>query len=95
MAFSWPHVLLSRVVAWIGRGTRGPARDALLVDSTEKKSYTREERAGRVALLERLAVLYRAGEQYKEAIETFQLMPVADPEVGARAAAQGYLGADS
>ena len=59
-----------------------------LVDSTEKKSYTREERAGRVALLERLAVLYRAGEQYKEAIETFQLMPVADPEVGARAAAQ-------
>jgi MFS family permease len=35
LAFSWPHVLLSRVVAWLGRGTREPPRDALLVDSTK------------------------------------------------------------
>lgn len=41
LAFSWPHVLLSRVVAWIGRGTRGPPRDALLVDSTEKRYFGR------------------------------------------------------
>jgi len=35
LAFSWPHVLLSRVVAWLGRGTREPPRDALLVDATK------------------------------------------------------------
>jgi MFS family permease len=29
------------VVAWLGRGTREPARDALLVDSTEPKYYGR------------------------------------------------------
>jgi len=41
LAFSWPHVLLSRVVSWIGRGTRGPPRDALLVDSAEPKYFGR------------------------------------------------------
>jgi len=40
-AISWPFVLLSRVVAWIGRGMRGPPRDALLVDSTTPKYYGR------------------------------------------------------
>ena len=32
LAISWPFVLLSRVVAWIGRGIRVP-KDALIVDS--------------------------------------------------------------
>jgi len=41
LAFSWPHVLLSRVVAWLGRGTREPPRDALLVDSTKPEYYGR------------------------------------------------------
>ena len=40
-AISWPFVLLSRVVAWIGRGMRGPPRDALLCDSTTPKHYGR------------------------------------------------------
>jgi MFS family permease len=35
LAISWPFVLLSRVVAWIGRGTREPPRDALLADSVK------------------------------------------------------------
>ena len=35
LAVSWPFVLLSRVVAWIGRGTREPPRDALLADSVK------------------------------------------------------------
>ena len=39
LAFSWPHVLLSRVIAWLGRGTREPPRDALLVDSTKPEYY--------------------------------------------------------
>jgi MFS family permease len=41
LASSWIHILISRVVAWLGRGTREPARDALLVDSTESKYYGR------------------------------------------------------
>ena len=41
LAFSWPHVLLSRVVAWLGRGAREPPRDALLVDSTKPEYYGR------------------------------------------------------
>jgi len=38
-AISWTQVLISRVVSWLGRGTREPARDALLVDSTEPEHY--------------------------------------------------------
>lgn len=41
LAFSWTQILLSRVIAWLGRGTREPARDALLVDSTEPQYYGR------------------------------------------------------
>jgi len=41
LALSWPHVLLSRTVAWLGRGTREPPRDALLVDSTKPQFYGR------------------------------------------------------
>ena len=41
LASSWIHILVSRVVAWLGRGTREPARDALLVDSTKPAYYGR------------------------------------------------------
>ena len=41
LAFSWPHVLASRVVSWIGRGTRSAPRDALLVDSTQPEYFGR------------------------------------------------------
>jgi len=41
LAFSWSFVLLSRVVAWLGRGIREPPRDALLADSTEPQYYGR------------------------------------------------------
>ena len=34
-------MLLSRVVAWLGRGTREPPRDALLVDSTKPEFHGR------------------------------------------------------
>jgi len=30
---SWPAVLIVRALGWIGRGSRGPSRDALLADS--------------------------------------------------------------
>lgn len=38
-AFSWVQVFTSRIVAWLGRGMREPARDALLADSAEPRYY--------------------------------------------------------
>jgi len=32
-ALAWPLILLARVVGWLGRGIRGPLRDAMLADS--------------------------------------------------------------
>lgn len=34
-AQSWPVILVLRGVGWIGRGSRGPSRDALLADSVD------------------------------------------------------------
>ena len=41
LAVSWPFVLLSRVVAWLGRGVKNPPRDALLVESTRPEYHGR------------------------------------------------------
>jgi MFS family permease len=32
-AFAWPLILLGRSIGWLGRGIRGPLRDAMLADS--------------------------------------------------------------
>lgn len=37
-ATSWPQVLGLRVTAWLGRGARGPPRDALLADSVPSEA---------------------------------------------------------
>ena len=37
MATSWPVVLLGRAFGWMGRGIRGPPRDAILAKSVEEK----------------------------------------------------------
>lgn len=37
IALSWPLVLLARVLAWFGKGARGPPRDAILSNSVEEK----------------------------------------------------------
>ncbi|MDZ7359262.1 MAG: MFS transporter [candidate division KSB1 bacterium] len=39
LATSWWHVLFSRSAAWMGRGARSPARDAILADSVEPAHY--------------------------------------------------------
>jgi len=36
-AFVWPVILLSRAVGWLGRGIRGPLRDAMLADSVSPR----------------------------------------------------------
>lgn len=33
IAYGWPLLLLGRVIAWLGRGIRGPLRDAMLAES--------------------------------------------------------------
>jgi len=38
-AKSWVEVLFNRVLAWVGRGTREPPRDALLSESVDKRFY--------------------------------------------------------
>lgn len=40
-AQSWPFVLLMRGLGWIGRGSRGPSRDALLADQVEPSQVGR------------------------------------------------------
>jgi len=37
VATSWPVALLGRAFGWMGRGLRGPARDAILAKSVEEK----------------------------------------------------------
>jgi MFS family permease len=38
---SWPMVLVLRGLGWMGRGSRGPSRDALLADSVEPRQAGR------------------------------------------------------
>ncbi len=59
-----------------------------ILDSTAKKSYNQAERANRVALLERLAGLYRSVEQTDLAIDAYRQMADVDPTLGPRSAAQ-------
>ncbi len=40
-ATSWPQVLVIRVFAWMGRGARGPVRDALMTDLLQPEYYGR------------------------------------------------------
>jgi len=41
LATLWQHVLIGRVVGWMGRGLRGPVRDAMLADSVPPEAYGR------------------------------------------------------
>jgi tetratricopeptide (TPR) repeat protein len=59
-----------------------------MVESTNKKSYNPAEKAQRVALLERLGVLYRSHEKTQEAVDTFRQIGELDPDLANRAAAQ-------
>ncbi len=38
LAVSWPMILLGRLIAWFGKGIRGPLRDALLSESVDPAS---------------------------------------------------------
>ena len=38
LAVAWPLILAGRLVSWLGRGIRGPLRDAMLSDSVDPES---------------------------------------------------------
>ncbi len=59
-----------------------------ILDSTARKSYSQAERENRVALLEKLGLMYRINEQYDQAAETFRQIGEVDPDLTARAEAQ-------
>ena len=40
-AFGWPLILLGKSLAWIGKGLRGPLRDAILADSVSPNALGR------------------------------------------------------
>ncbi len=37
VAVAWPTILIGRLLAWLGRGIRGPLRDAMLADSVRSE----------------------------------------------------------
>jgi len=41
LATSWPHILITRAVGWLGRGARGPVRDTLLAESVPAEARGR------------------------------------------------------
>jgi tetratricopeptide (TPR) repeat protein len=59
-----------------------------ILESTTKRNYNQAERANRVALLERLAGLYRSVDQTGPAIDAYRQMADVDPALGSRSAAQ-------
>ena len=78
-------------VAILEAEDRVPEAAKLLTDilsSTAKKGYTQAERASRIALLERLAALYRSVEQTDPAIDAYRQMADVDVSIAPRASAQ-------
>lgn len=70
---------------------RVPEAAKLLTDilaSTTKRTYSQGEKASRVALLDRLAALYRSVDQTDPAVEAYRQMAEVDDSLAPRAAAQ-------
>jgi len=59
-----------------------------MLGSSRKQSYNAGEKANRVALLERLGVMYRSNEQPQEAVAAFREIGELDATLGPRVAAQ-------
>jgi tetratricopeptide (TPR) repeat protein len=59
-----------------------------ILSSTAKRGYTQGERASRVALLERLAALYRSLDQTDPAVDAYRQMADVDASLASRASAQ-------
>jgi tetratricopeptide (TPR) repeat protein len=73
--------------------TEGKSDEAIaelkeILASTQRISYSAGERANRSIFLERLGVMYRATEDYEQAVSTFKELGTLDPDASARMASQ-------
>jgi tetratricopeptide (TPR) repeat protein len=59
-----------------------------ILDSTAKRNYTNADRATRADMLDRLGSLYRANQQYDQAVDCFRQVYNLNPDLGARSEAQ-------
>jgi tetratricopeptide (TPR) repeat protein len=59
-----------------------------ILESTAHKSYEPAQKASRIDLLERLAFLYREGEQWASAVEAYRQIAEVEPDSAGRAEAQ-------
>jgi tetratricopeptide (TPR) repeat protein len=71
-----------------GKTTEGIKILKDLLDQTQRRNYNPGERANRVALYERLGVLYRSVDRTEEAVECFRQIAALDADLAARASAQ-------
>ncbi len=71
----------------------GKSSDAIqllkdILSSTAKKNYSQADKQNRIALLERLATMYRAADQTEQAVDTFRQIADLDPELAAPMSAE-------
>src|ERR1039457_462652 len=59
-----------------------------ILESTAHKTYEPAQKASRIDLLERLAFLYREGEQWASAVEAYRQIAEVEPDAAGRAEAQ-------
>lgn len=59
-----------------------------ILEATSRRTVSPADKANRVMLLERLALLYRQNDQPAEAVATFREMATVDPDTAARVSAQ-------
>jgi tetratricopeptide (TPR) repeat protein len=59
-----------------------------ILESTARKTYEPAQKASRIDLLERLAFLYREGEQWASAVEAYRQIAEVEPDAAGRAEAQ-------
>jgi tetratricopeptide (TPR) repeat protein len=72
---------------------QGRQADALaamnqLLQSTAKRNYSAGEKSNRIVLLERLAGMYRADDQWDKAVETYRQIGELEPNAASRVSAQ-------
>lgn len=70
-----------------GKTADAIARLHAMLDATAKKSYSAGEQTNRTLLLDRLGDLYRANEQFQDAVDTYRKIAQLDSNAGARASA--------
>jgi tetratricopeptide (TPR) repeat protein len=59
-----------------------------VLDSTARRTYDPQQRNVRARMLEQLGLLYRANEQYEQAVDTFRQIGTVDPDAAGRSEAQ-------